>query len=420
MVLPAPYRILLLTLLVVGALLFWADPGALPPWRALGVGLGWAGTGLLLLSLLLMVREPRLARALGGLETVFRWHHLLGVWAYVLLLAHPLALAADGWEESPSVAWATLVPWQQDGPVQMGWVSLLGMMAGLALALSPGLRYASWRALHHLLTLAVVAAAVHLVGLGLDSVLLAVPWLLAVFLAWRLLRADLGLGARPYVVRSVQHLSPSTVELQLQPLAPPPSGAPYAQAGQFVLAAFPSLGRKAGCGEFHPFTLSAIGPDGGLALGIKALGDCTRQLQSIEPGAEVRLQGPFGHFLEDIDGPVLWVAGGIGITPFVAALRGAVRARAVTLLYLHREGPDAPYAKELQELAARQPELRLQIVDTGPSVPDLGPLLPPAEALHGHHCHVCGPTALVDAVRRLLEARGVSAPRIHTERFDFR
>ena len=55
-----------------------------------GIVIGWVGCGLLLVSLLLMLREPRLARWLGGLERMYRWHHRTGVVAYVLLLVHPL------------------------------------------------------------------------------------------------------------------------------------------------------------------------------------------------------------------------------------------------------------------------------------------------------------------------------------------
>ena len=319
--LPATIRLALITVLLVGALVWWADPLGLPPWRAAGIVAGWIGSGLLLVSLMLMIREPVLARWLGGLDTMYRWHHVLGVWAYVLLLMHPLALAAAAWGESPAQAWATLAPWQQAWPVWSGWASLVGLMVGLAAALSPRLPYAAWRKLHHLLSLAVVLGAAHLFLLGLAGVLLVVPVLLISLLLWRVVRADHGLGARPYVVEQVEHLSPTAVELTLLPLAAPGSASP-SQPGQFVLAAFDASPSYRGCGEYHPYTVSGVDPAGRMALAIKALGDCTRQLQAIRPGAAARVQGPYGDFLAGAGGgPALWLAGGIGITPFVAALR---------------------------------------------------------------------------------------------------
>ena len=417
----ASTRLALITVLVVGALVLWSWPQALSPWRAGGIVTGWVGSGLLLVSLLLMVREPWLARRLGGLESMYQWHHLLGVWAYVVLLVHPLLLAANDWSESPATAWAMLSPWQQGWPVWLGWASLLCMMAGLMVALWPRLRYARWRQLHHLLSLSVLLGAAHLVVLGLDGVLLLVPLLIIGFLLWRVFRADHGLGARPYVVERVKRLSQTTVELTLQPLAGAVAKPLGASPGQFVLAAFFAGPQYQGCGEYHPYTISALGEQGSLALGIKALGDCTRQLQSIRPGAAARLQGPFGDFLAGRgSGRSLWLAGGIGITPFIAALRKGPLPQPVHLIYLHREGGGAPYTQELHELAPRQPLLQLQVIDTGDGLPDLGELLPAASELSGLDCYLCGPSALVDRADRLLRQRGVAAPRIHFERFDFR
>lgn len=417
----AAIRLALITAAVVGALVGWADPWGLSPLRAGGIVAGWVGSGLLLVSLLLMLREPWLARRLRGLETMVRWHHVLGVWAYVVLLVHPLALAADGWSESPATAWAMLSPWQQGWPVWLGWASLLCMMAGLLVALWPGLRYAVWRRLHHLLSLAVLLGSAHLVLLGLSGLLIAVPLLIIAFLLWRVIRADHGLGARPYVVQRVDHLSPTTVELTLQPLAGSAARPLGATPGQFVLAAFFAGPQYQGCGEYHPYTISAVAEDGAMALGIKALGDCTRQLQSIQPGAAVRVQGPFGEFLVGRGArPSLWLAGGIGITPFIAALREGPLAHAAHLIYLHREGSTVPYAQELDDLAAQQPLLRLQVLNTGEALPDLGPLLPLADDLKGLDCYLCGPSAMVDAAVQLLRQRGADASRIHFERFDFR
>ena len=109
----------LLTAVLLGIPVIWAFPAELPAWRSLGIVLGWAGCGLLLASLLLMLRETWLAERLGGLERMYAWHHVLGTLAYVVLLAHPLALAADNLAASPAMAWALLSPWAQGWP--RGW-----------------------------------------------------------------------------------------------------------------------------------------------------------------------------------------------------------------------------------------------------------------------------------------------------------
>jgi predicted ferric reductase len=412
-----PDPIHLITVVLVGTLVAWTLPQDLSAWRSMAIVTGWVGSGLLLVSLLLMIREPWLASWLGGLEPMYLWHHRLGIWAYLFLLLHPLALAADAWNESAALAWSTLAPWQQGWPVWLGWASLLSMMAGLAVSLSPKLAYATWRKLHHLLTLAVLLGGAHLVLLGLEAPVILAPLLAVVFLLWRLLRADYGLAAKPYVVESVKHQTQDLVEVSLRPLAQPIAALP----GQFVVAAFFNGGGFQGCGEYHPYTLSAIAADGHLSLGIKALGDCTRHIQSVTPGVAVRLQGPFGKLMTHAnDGPSLWLAGGIGITPFLARLRSGPLTQVVRLIYMHRNVADAAYLKELDELTAQQPLLRLTVVASGAGQPDLHTLLPTSADLNHCRCYLCGPVGMVHAAVAMLRQRGVPAQHIHFERFDFR
>lgn len=407
----------LITALFVGLPVFWAFPDELTGWRGVGIVSGWSGCGLLLASLLLMIREPWLANRLGGLERMYAWHHWLGMAAYLVLLVHPLALAFDAWEEQPALAWAELSPWQQSWPIWLGWGSLISMMGGMATALAPHLPYAAWRWLHGLLAAAVVFGLAHLLLLGLDYPLLGTPLLAIAFILWRVVRADIGMAAKPYIVSQVKRLANDMVELSLKPL----SRAISAHPGQFVLAAFFDGPCFRGCGEFHPFTISALPSNGILSLGIKALGDCTRHLQSAECGTVVRIQGPFGTFLADqIGGPSLWIAGGIGITPFLAVLRAGTLPHTVRLVYLYRSQQDAAYLDELRAQAEAQPNLMLDCVASGVGVPDLPTIIPAVADLAGLDCSLCGPPGLVTAAVVLLQARGVSPDHIHFERFDFR
>lgn len=406
-----------LVAILVGGAIFWTFPEALPFWRSLGIVLGWGGCGLLLASLLLMVREARLARWLGGLERMYRWHHGTGVVAYLCLLAHPLALAAGAWEESPRLAWQTLSPWSESWPVWAGWCSLLLLMAGLAATFRRGLGYRIWRGLHGLLGVAVLVGLGHLVLLGLSAPILAALILAVAFLGWRLVRVDFGSAARPYTVAAVRPVARDMVEIALTPLAEPIA----AQVGQFVLVAFLRGEHFRGCGEFHPFTLSAVDPPGRLRIGVKAMGDCTRHIQAIEPGVAVRVQGPFGVFLDAaVAAPQFWIAGGIGITPFLAALRGGMPAQSIRLLYLYRHDADAAFVDELQAIAAQEPGLTLRLQATGDGIPDLRQWLPEAADLVGYECYLCGPPALVAALRPLLEERGLAGRHLHFESFDFR
>jgi len=406
-----------LTAILVLVPVLWALPLDLPPWRSIGIILGWAGVGLLLASLLLMLRETRLAHALGGLERMYRWHHGVGLAAYVLLLAHPLALAAGAWNEAPRLAWQMLSPFSQSWPVWLGWAGLLALMIGMAASFSHRVPYRLWRILHGLLGAGVLLGLGHVALLGISEAVAAVALLAILLLLWRVLRVDLGLAARPYVVSSVTRIADTSVEVALRPLSTPLVATP----GQFVMVAFSDGLHFRGCREYHPFTVSAIETGGTIDIGVKSLGDCTRLMQTLEPGVATRIQGPFGAFLDGrADGPELWVAGGIGITPFMALLRASPPVQPTILLYLYRIATDAAYLSELQEIAARSTMLSLLAHATGDDLPDLAALLPDAATLSGRHCYLCGPAGLVAGAERVLRARAVPLALIHYESFDFR
>ena len=108
----------------------------------------------------------------------------------------------------------------------------------------------------------------------------------------------------------------------------------------------------------HPFTISSASRDDGqLVFSIKGLGDYTRALpMSVHVGQAVTVEGPYGRF--DFRGEghrQIWVAGGVGITPFVArlqALAEAPTAEPVDLIY-SRASPDGSFIERIRNLTER-------------------------------------------------------------------
>ena len=86
--------------------------------------------------------------------------------------------------------------------------------------------------------------------------------------------------------------------------------------GQFV---FLALG-GAGGWQRHPFSVSSSPSDRQLEVTIKASGDYTRDLyEQLRAGVPAKLAGPFGGFDYRQGGhDQIWIAGGIGVTPFSA------------------------------------------------------------------------------------------------------
>jgi predicted ferric reductase len=352
------YAIPVLALSFVGGLVFWAYPEGGGLARQIGIVLGWIGCGLLLASLFLVLREPPLASRLGGLEHMYWWHHRLGMAAYVALLVHPIMLASASLPHAPKEAWAVLSPLSESWPVWMGWLSLVLLMASLSTTVIGGFSYRIRRLMHAALGVAVPVGLIHLYLLGIDEPV--TPLLVAslALLAWRFIRLNRGLGAHPYVVRSVARISASAVEVSLAPLGE----AVKVQPGQFALVAFHSGQGFKGCGEFHPFSVSSIDGEDVFRIAVKALGDCTRKIQSIKPGVLTRVQGGFGKFLGDpVAASQLWIAGGIGLTPFLSLLRSGRLERPTTMIYVYHAEADALFLDELQDIARRLPHLTLML-----------------------------------------------------------
>ncbi|MEM5330977.1 PDR/VanB family oxidoreductase [Paraburkholderia sp. JHI2823] len=133
---------------------------------------------------------------------------------------------------------------------------------------------------------------------------------------------------------------------------------------------------------------------------------------AIEPGMTLRVTRPANLFaLHALARRHVLIAGGIGITPFVAHSYELARRHAdFELHYALRAGRSDAYADELR---ARLGD-RFHAYDTGSRL-DVHRVLA-AQPL-GAHVYVCGPQSLIDAVRDAARALGWQARRVHTEAF---
>jgi ferredoxin-NADP reductase len=200
---------------------------------------------------------------------------------------------------------------------------------------------------------------------------------------------------------------------------------PYA-AGQAVQIA------THGAPTRKPYSIAAAPEDAvrqdclELLIGVDANGVAGSHL-SLEPGALVDVEGPFGSFIFPPDPPeqrFVFIAGGTGIAPLRAMLRHALRIphREIGVLYSARGPDEFAYHDELVELAReRRIELRLTITREAAGEwtggrgrigrAELAPLVHDPATL----CFVCGPAALVDGTRKLLEELGIPPNRIRIE-----
>jgi ferredoxin-NADP reductase len=104
--------------------------------------------------------------------------------------------------------------------------------------------------------------------------------------------------------------------------------------------------------ESRPFTPTSLGDDRVLEFVIKgypAHQGVTRELHGLAPGATLLMSDPFGTI--SYRGPGVFIAGGAGITPFIAILRERARRGEMngqTLIFVNKTPADIIHEKELR------------------------------------------------------------------------
>lgn len=398
----------------------------------LGRAAGIVGFAMLLLAAALSARVPGFDRGFGGLTRLWKTHHRLGAGSLILLLLHPVLLSLAQADTGLDAAVQLLFPPFNDWPIWAGWAGLLLMMVFLApsFAFFGHPDYRRWKRLHRLAGPAVILALVHAWQYGRTLPADADKWLWLVLaalsvgaVAWRFVFSR-RIGRLRYRVARVIAVANNLVELVLEPAGR--RRLKY-DAGQFVYMAPFDRELSAGYGEEHPYTLSSSPDKENLRIAIKDLGDASRAIQTIRPGSRVTIEGPYGRFFTDQKAngepdKQLWIAGGIGITPFLGRARwlaGRQRRCDVRLVYCVQDEARARFIEELSAIAEKLEGFEVIphfFYRQGPL--DSGFLGAHVPDLAEREAFVCGPPGLNTLARRLLTDAGVGRKRIHLEEFE--
>ena len=158
-----------------------------------------------------------------------------------------------------------------------------------------------------------------------------------------------------------------------------------------------------------------------------------RVLRSLPLPTEVKLDGPHGSFTlhKNPAKSGVFLAGGIGITPFFSIIAQAARARLphqLHLFYSNHRPEDTAFLTALPELAGQNPNFHFIPTMTdmerskmawrgerGPINRDM--LARHLPSLEGPIYYIAGPPAMVTAIRQMLAAAGADEDDIRTEEF---
>lgn len=222
-------------------------------------------------------------------------------------------------------------------------------------------------------------------------------------------------------VTGLDRLSPTTVALTIEI----PDRAELAfLPGQYVNIAIP------GTSEERSYSFSNGPDDESLTFLVKLTpgGVMSSWLTDrARVGDDISFTGPHGSFfLRESDSPLLLLAGGTGLAPILSILRAldaAGSTRPMHLVYGATTDDDVVELETIVRLAASLPNLRWDycVADPATRAPNQGyvtSLIAP-EHLHDGAAavYLCGPPAMVDAVRGHFGEQGITPAGFYYERF---
>jgi len=394
------------------------------------VALGFVGLVMMAIQFVLIARFPSMS-APFGIDMLLGYHRRIAIIALSFVILHPVLLIVN----DPALA-AWLDPFGGTWASRTGaWAVYAFILLALLSIFRKQLRisYEVWRLSHTVLGLGALLLAhihVHLAGVYTDVV-----WREAVLIvisvvmvsAWGYIRL-----IKPAIVRrtpyKVAEVRPERGDVWSLSLAPVGHSGMQFMPGQYGYLKF---GTPYSFNE-HPFSIaSSAERTDRLEFAVKELGDFTNRIGQVQPGTTAYVDGPHGSFSPDLTPApgYIFIAGGIGIGPFMSLLRTLADRndqRPVLLFYGEKSWDRTAFREELEELTKR---MNLTIVyvleqppegwegETGFVNEDVLRRHLPTDEGFERHVFICGPNPMIDAVERALTACGIPERNVSAERF---
>ena len=413
--------------LVIVNLIIWilfppiAEPTHNYPRAYAGEVLGSTMIMLMSFSLFISTRPKWAEQFFGGLDKMYMTHRRTSTSAFLLMFVHVLTVPI------------TIMNLRIGN--YFGIIAFLGIVAIVLPTLAPripflnklaGPDYEGWKKLHRYIGIFFFLGYLHSISVNAPIAHVAINWtqiFVILGISSYLYTEVFGQFFKkflPYTVEAVNHPNNSTTEVVMRAKKGPIK---EQRAGQFLFVRFP---KEKLLNESHPFTISSAPSEDVLRLTIKASGNFTRDLFShLQAGTEALIEGAYGMFDYKTGGQKqIWVAGGIGVTPFLSFIRDLETdlQHHVDFYYTVRHQEESVFVDEIEDIVKKHPRLRPYIrfsaVHGSLTIEDI--LKNAGGNIQGHHVYMCGPLPMVQAFEKKFLEAGVAAGNIHYEEFNFR
>ena len=355
------YRGLLfiLTLFIVNALLWFTATPLFPQPIESTIG-QWQGANILLgftIVFFLATKNRWVVYLFNGLEKSYKYHRAIAMLSLLLVFLHG---------SFAYLIWQNFIAGLPFSPRAMGALARNLFIALILIALmAKYVKYEHWRFIHRLMIVPYLLAAYHAFTLSsyplLDFSLLSV---------WMIFMVSVGTVSSIYMIFMYRHvgfpykgtivkitrLNDTVTELEVA------LEKPYQfKTGQFT---FIKIKEKPFKNVPHPFSISGIN-DGHILFTIKAVGDYTRDVyKTLKDNTTIAIGEPLGHMTFDTHkDKQVWIAGGIGITPFLSHLRtSSPPSQTIRLYYGVNDISEAVHLDRLESLSKKYPNFSYRVI----------------------------------------------------------
>lgn len=398
------------------AVLWFAYEGLVINVDSLGRIAGLVGLAALSINIILSARLAVFDNLFHGLDKMYRIHHILGCITLLFVLAHFNLIVIKFSQISLTVGYDFILGfggWYRFA----GKLGLLLLTSGMIVVLYFKVTYKWFITTQRIMGAVVFLGGYHALFVP-GSTLLQQPVLLAYMLIIG------GFAAVVYIYRSIFHKTlnkifnyrVTRVSLlgQVTEIYMKPTGKSIQHyAGQY---AFLSFNSKRISDEVHPFSISSGSSSPELRFSVKQIGDFTSTLPKLKTGDTVNLEGPFGQFTPTKIGGKhqVWIAGGIGVTPFLSMIQSINKQLSVDLYYCTVNKKEAVYLEELLD-SAQTKNVRVYSVcedkDGFLTAKRVKGLRQDSQIL------ICGPPPMMKNLQKQFIENGIKKDSIHFEEF---
>lgn len=321
----------------------------------------WQGANILLgftIVFFLATKNRLVVYLFDGLEKSYKYHRVLAMGSLLLVFLHA---------SFAHLIWANFMAGLPLDGRAMGALARNLFVGLIVIALlAKYMKYEHWRMIHRLMVIPYLAAAYHAFALSSYPLLDFSPlslWMMAMvftgsassfYMIW--MYRVVGFPFQGRIVK-VTRLNASVTELEVA------LEQPYTfETGQFT---FLKIKDKPFKNIPHPFSLSGM-RDGHVLFTIKAIGDYTKDIyDTLQDNTPIAIGAPMGHMTFDTHKDTqVWIAGGIGVTPFLSHLRALKDpSQTIRLYYAVNDKVEAVHLDKLDELAHRLPNFSYRLVE---------------------------------------------------------